>query len=75
MKTKKKRPTTFDSPQRSDNPIVGYVDDYGYLYCERHSSSQMTAIRKWDDQQSGFCEVCGKEIYCLDSRLDEDGNL
>ena len=40
--------------------IIGYIDEHGYVYCQKHASSQMDSITQ--DDEFGVCEVCGEDI-------------
>ena len=41
--------------------IIGYSDDNGYTYCQKHVNAQMDAIYDNDDSfLFERCEICGE---------------
>lgn len=40
--------------------VIGYLDEYGFLYCEKHSSPGMEAVL--NGEENGTCKICNKII-------------
>lgn len=40
--------------------IIGYIDDYGFLYCPTHASAGMDGVKS--GEENGSCKICGTII-------------